>query len=812
MGFELRSGRRTMEERSGRLNSGRRFRLGEWIVSPMEGLLSGASGQRRLQPRQMDVLMALVANAGEVVTRETLLNDLWGGRAMSDEPLTRCVAELRQQLGDSRSEPRYIQTIPKRGYRLVAAVVPIEEEVSVEQARDLPEARPTEESAASVAVGGSAPAADAPPSPHRLLPLPVLWTLAIAVLLAIASVALDRLAPERGREAESAKHPLRTAIAVLPFEGIGTEAQPSLIDGIHDDVVTQLATVRSLTVISRTSVVEYRGSNLPLRQIGAELGVGSILRGDVQRNGERIRVNVQLLDVQSEAHLWAHSYDAALTADNVFDIQRQIATELADALQVALLPQEREHLATTPTSNLDALLAYQAGRQSVDARKLDGLQSAVRNFERAIELDGNFALAYASLAQANLNLLTLGGDSSVLMPRTVWAARRALEIDDRLGDAHAVLGTIAGLSGDFDTSRAEFEQAVALSPNSAEVHYLYAHTLDEALSRPDLALPEFEKAQTLDPRSPVIIAYHGLCLATLGRMDEGLEQLARARALDPEAIYPYALTGNVYWFGLARGPDALEWYRKAAALDPSSASWIATVGAVYMNLMDAAEAEKWIDYSLTLEPDNGWSNVYKALLLLQRNEDEIAAQHAEAALRSGPRDVVALGILRSIDVRAGRIDRALERYRAHFPELFSGAAPPVETENMEGAIDIALLWQLQHEDARARALLDAAAAVWAAVPRQAMLDYPADVHILTLRGRDDEALAALRRAIDAGWRELWQFDLAQNPNLTRLHGRAEFIAIVEEVGREMAAQRQLAHERDARGDYARVLPASVTPQ
>jgi TolB-like protein/DNA-binding winged helix-turn-helix (wHTH) protein/Tfp pilus assembly protein PilF len=775
----------------------------------MEGVLSGDAGQRRLQPRQMDVLMALVAHAGEVVTREVLLNDLWGGRAMTDEPLTRCVAELRQQLGDSRSEPRYIQTIPKRGYRLVAEVTPLDDEPDEERAVHAPPPSPPpfpsiEDTATAPAAGTTSLATT--PRPHKVLPLHLLAVVVLVVLLVIVSLFVDRSGLQSRHASQAKDHPLRTAIAVLPFEGIGAEAQSALIDGIHDDIVTQLGTVRSLTVISRTSVVEYRGSKLPLRQIGAELGVGSILRGDVQRSGDRIRVNVQLLDAQSEAHLWAHSYDAALTADNVFDIQRRIATELAAALQVALLPQEREQLATTPTSNLDALLAYQAGRQSADARTQDGLQTAVRSFEHAIELDGNFAPAYAALAQANLNLLTLGGDASVLMPRTVRAAQRALELDDRLGDAHAVLGTVAGLSGDFDVVRTEFEQAVALSPNSAEVHYLYAHTLDESLGRPDEALPEFEKAQTLDPRSPVIIAYHGLCLATVGRTDEGLDQLARARALDPQAVYPYALTGNVYWYGLARGADALEWYRKAAALDAGSASWIATVGSVYMNLGDTAEAEKWIDYALSLEPDNGWANVYKALLLLERHEDEIAAQHAEAALRAGPRDVVALGILRTIDFGAGRVDRALERYRAHFPELFAGATPAVETENMEAAIDIALLWQAQHDDARAQALLDAAEAVWAAEPSHALIDYPADVHILALRGRDDDALAALRKAVDAGWRELWQFDLAQNPNLARLHERPELIGIAQRLGREMAEQAQQARDREARGEYARILP------
>lgn len=265
----------------------------------------------------------------------------------------------------------------------------------------------------------------------------------------------------------------------------------------------------------------------------------------------------------------------------------------------------------------------------------------------------------------------------------------------------------------------------------------------------------------------------------------------------------------MYWYGLARGADAIEWYRHAATIDPDSASWMGTIGAIYMQLEDTTEAERWIDYALSLDPENTWASVYKALILLLRGDDDGAARHAEIALRSSPRDDVAINILRTLDVRAGRVDAAIERYRASFPELFDEKAPAVELSNIEAATDLALLLRMKHEDARAKTLLDTAKAVWAASPRKAMLEYPADVHILAVSGRDDEAIAALRRAVDAGWRDLWQFDLLKNPNFDRIRDRAKFKSIVDRLRKDMAAQGEQARARESRGEYQKVLPDRV---
>ena len=275
------------------------FRLNEWQVFPNEGSIDGPQGATHLEPKVMEVLVLLAGHAGQLVEREFLIREIWGERTVSDEPLTRCIAVLRRALGDSPKRPRCIQTVPKRGYRLVADVA-------------------------------SGCAARASEDIHSAASRKIVVVIAWPLLAALAFLAVDRYLSSGDALPDG-------SIAVLPFESLSSDPENVFIaDGIQDELLNQLAKNDSLTVVSRTSVLEYRGRPKNMRDIGQELGVVTIVEGGVRRSGDTIRVNVDLIDAQTDRHIWVESYDRQLTTENVLAIQSEMATSIANALQVEL--------------------------------------------------------------------------------------------------------------------------------------------------------------------------------------------------------------------------------------------------------------------------------------------------------------------------------------------------------------------------------------------------------------------------------------------------------------------------------------------
>ena len=293
------------------------FNLGEWTVFPLEGRLLGAKSEQRVQPKSMDVLLYLAENADRVVEREDALRSVWGERAQTDEPLTRCIGELRRALNDTRSEPEYIQTIPKRGYRLVMPVMPLA----------------TAESATGPELT----------EPQRLLRLATMKKIGIgaAVLLiaAVLEVGIERMLSDTdssGAEQTVADSLAEDSIAVLPFANIGSDSsQEYFSDGISEELLNLLSRYSELRVISRTSAFSYKGRNVDLPTIAAELNVAYILEGSVRRSEDSVRITANLIDARSDANLWSETYDRTL--DDIFAIQDEIAGTVVSRLEATLL-------------------------------------------------------------------------------------------------------------------------------------------------------------------------------------------------------------------------------------------------------------------------------------------------------------------------------------------------------------------------------------------------------------------------------------------------------------------------------------------
>jgi serine/threonine-protein kinase len=354
---------------------------------------------------------------------------------------------------------------------------------------------------------------------------------AAILLVAVAAIFVSRFLPPR--DTADAR-----SIAVIPFENMnGDEENEYFSDGITEDIITQLSKIGDLRVISRNSSMRYKGSQKDIREIGRELGVGTILEGSVRREGDEVRVVAQLIDVRSDNHLWAEDYDRELT--NVFDIQSDVAQQIALALRATLSPQEKRRIERKQTENLDAYSAYIRGRHHWNKRSLSDYEKSIEYFEEAIRHDTEYALAYAGLADTYLMLqIWHFGPPEELMPKAHEAALKAVEIDDNLGEAHTSLAAVNHwYLWDWNAAEREYLRAIELNPSYANAHHWYSFFLRDMGRHAD-AVDEVRVAQKLDPLSLIIKTNVALIAYTdVGRYEEAIAEILLVLDKDP-SFYP----------------------------------------------------------------------------------------------------------------------------------------------------------------------------------------------------------------------------------------------------------------------------------
>jgi DNA-binding SARP family transcriptional activator/TolB-like protein/Flp pilus assembly protein TadD len=344
--------------------------------------------------------------------------------------------------------------------------------------------------------------------------------------------------PDRSTEATSrppaALDPL--AIAVLPFEDLGGSDEAALFaSGLHNDLLTRLSAVRDLTVISRTSVLRYRNTELPIPRIARELGVGTILEGGVQQAGDRVRLNVQLIDAASDGHRWAETYDRELTAANLFDIQSELAEKITGSLRATLTPaEERRAMQQMPTENLDAYRLYAHGMEDLDGRTDAGMRQALDFFRQATMHDPDYVLAWVGVADA-LTLLCEYGYAAAeeMLPEAEQAVQRALALDPQSGEAHASRGLLHEARREGPAAVRELERAVELQPSYASAYNWLSWT-NQLLGRAGVARKHSERAVALDPLSLEAVANLAATLWMTGDLEAALHEARRARAMEPD--------------------------------------------------------------------------------------------------------------------------------------------------------------------------------------------------------------------------------------------------------------------------------------
>jgi TolB-like protein/DNA-binding winged helix-turn-helix (wHTH) protein/Tfp pilus assembly protein PilF len=432
----------------------------------------------------------LLEHPGEIVTREELRQRLWPDNTFVDYELAlkKAVNRLREVLGDSADSPRFIETIPRRGYRFIASIA--SPSLSAESSEQHPAA--AEASASTKSSHGN----------RAALFRSLITTFA---LLAVAGILLWLNAGKlRTRIFATSRNTEIHSIAVLPFKNLSKDPeQEYFVDGMTDELITDLAKIGQMRVISHTSVMSYKGIGKPLGAIAGELNVDAIVEGTVLRDGNRVRVTAQLLGASPERHLWADSYQGDLS--DVLSLQDRVARSIAREIRVSLTAQEQAHLARVQPADPEAYDAYVRGRHYASQINPDGFEKAVVNFSRAIELQPRYARAYADLAETycwELAFQMSPPQEGFLKARQ--AALKALEIDDNIGQAHSSLAWVKyAYEWNFPEAEKEFRRSLDLNPNASWPLLWYGMYLAQA-NRIEESLAIMKKVQQVDPLSPVV--------------------------------------------------------------------------------------------------------------------------------------------------------------------------------------------------------------------------------------------------------------------------------------------------------------------
>ena len=539
------------------LKEKRLYQFGSYRLDAMERVLLRDGQPVTLPPKDLETLLVLVERAGHIVEKEELLDKVWPGVFIEEGNLARHIFNLRQVLGDSPDGRKYIETIPKRGYRFVAAV------------REDGE-----------------PAAPHPPVPQASGPAPTpvsvpllqkrnfwLWPVTLSVLAAVGILIGRHFWPPRNAP------PQKAMLAVLPFVNLSGDAHEDYFaDGLTEEMIAQLGQVQpaQLGVIARTSTVRYKGTKETAAQIARELGVGYLLEGSVRRGGDRVRVTAQLIQATEQTHLWAETYERPLA--DVLSIQREIAEKITHSLSMQLLPAATS-VSANPHLNLESYDKYLLGLHELGEDTRESVNRAIQYFQEAIALDPKDARLYAALAAAYDAATTYYSSPAEVMPRAREAALQAVALDPNLGSAHVRLGYVRLFyDWDWPAAEREYRRALEINPSLPEAQLGYANYLS-TLGHFDEALSRVQQAYLFDPlalesRKEALWIYY-----FSGRMPETVEQAQKTIELEPAAGLPHAMLAMVY-AQMGKRPETLHAAENAIRLANSPSVITATAAAL----------------------------------------------------------------------------------------------------------------------------------------------------------------------------------------------------------------------------------------
>lgn len=511
----------------------------------------------KLQEQPLKILQILLENPGQVVTREQLRSRIWPADTFVefDQGLYSAMARLRDGLGDSSDSPRFIQTVARRGYRFIAPV-----------------------SAPVSPIAGEMPRATMPDQQGLRRHLFRLWTSSLlAGLLGGALLLVIVLTFDIAGAREWLRNrtiPIRS-IAVLPLENLSLDPeQEYFADGMTDELITTLAQMGTVRVVSRTSVMRYKKISEPLAQVARELNVDAVVEGTIERSGNRVRIRIQLIQAASDRHLWAQTYDRDF--GEALALESEAAGDIVREIRSGFTPAQKQRWVAERKVAPDAYEAYLKGLYFSNKRNAEAFARAIEYFNQAIATDSKYAAAYSGLSDALVGEVFAGTPAEKVREKATWSARKAIELDPSSAEAHNSLGAIREFwDWDWGAAEEEYRRAIELNPNFSAGHQDYAFFL-AFQGRFEQAIAEAQRSQDLDPLSPFVRTTFCLELRVARRYAEAVQKCRQALELDPNFTHAH---GNLMGIYITTGENehAVEEYETVARLSGAPPAEITSI-------------------------------------------------------------------------------------------------------------------------------------------------------------------------------------------------------------------------------------------
>ncbi len=799
----------------------RTYTFGEFTLDIDRGALLRANRDIKLRPKSFEVLRYLVERPGLLISRDELLDAIWGQTIVTEDAVTQCLRDIRRALRD-RSQTT-IRTVPRRGYIF-----------------ELPVTKH----------GGPVKESDAPSNGRPASRRPR-WPLAAALALLLGVAAGWWGFEDRGVEIPATDVPY--TVAVLPFLDMSPEQdQGYFADGISEEILNLLAWIPELRVIARTSSFSFKDRNVDIDTIADQLHVTHVLEGSVRRSGMQVRITAQLIDASDSTHVWSQTYDRELTAANLFHIQSEIGRAVTSQLKMALTEEQEQRLAVVPTDNMEAYTAYLIGRQRLADRKVKELGEAATQFAKAIELDPNFAGAYSGLADAcSLYFGYSGGYAHEDCPApsgesyraTVGQlARKAVELDEGLGEAWISLGvSLAGEAAAMDNegapatarvaklkeAHAAFERGISLNPSHVQGHLWYAMSLANRVLygdtwagwleawKQDAWQSVIKRGLEIDPLSIPLhnsLAEYPMWART---EEEALAHARRTIEIAPDSPRGYERLGELSWFLSGRIDEAIRWENKSAEIDSQHPTYPAKIAYGYATLGDIEMALAYWEHAARIFADDSIpEDMYtlKAAIWLGAKGDLPVQRILEALEHVNPRNTDRLQAEAGLALIAGEATEWLARNTQHLSKCLEAEIDESYVDNFDcDALPDKVLMETGKQE-RAKTLI--AQRIKFTQPWLDGWPYKDDFHRefskhYAMLGNEHEALDYFEKLVKGGWRGnlfhhspgiLLRFFMYHDPALDAIRDHPRFQALVAEVEADLAQQLENVREMERKGE------------
>jgi TolB-like protein/DNA-binding winged helix-turn-helix (wHTH) protein/Tfp pilus assembly protein PilF len=634
------------------------YEFGPFRLHPAERRLLRDEAQVRLPPKAFDALVVLVENRGHLLEKDELLRKVWPDTFVEESNLAQHISVLRKALQDGEDGPRYIETVPTRGYRFIAEVreldgrAPDNTPLSGLTPSQQPSIGIAESGVPNIGVSGRVP-------PRRRFQT---LTYAVAALALLAALLI--LAPVSKRLRSAGSDPIQS-LAVLPLQNLSADpAQEYFADGMTEALITDLAKIPGLKVISRTSIMQYKGSHRRLPQIAQELGVDGIIEGAVLRSGDRVRITAQLVRAATDQHIWAESYERDLR--DLVALQDEVSRSIATQIQKEIAPPVPQQVAASAAVSPQARENYLKGRYFWNLRSQAGYLKAIDYFQAAATEDPEYAQAYAGSADAYALLGSMPNSSmprATAMPKAKEMALTALKLDASLADAHTSLAFVEmHYEWKFRDAEQEFKRAITLDPNYSIAHHWYAFNL-AAMGRMDEAVAEVKRARQTDPLSAIINTDVAEILYFARRYDEALQQARAALEMDPNFAHAHRVLERIY-DERQMFPEAIAEGQRAVALSADDVWMLSELANTYALAGNKTEMQNWLRRTAKASPGGVLPDTGSvAEFYVQAGETDRALKVLESQYRQRDGGLILLNADPRFDILKSnpRFQRLLER-------------------------------------------------------------------------------------------------------------------------------------------------------